>query len=50
MNTGKYLTKSGKRLDSWMTIQRKRYKDGVLLPERVNKLNELEGWEWMEKG
>jgi hypothetical protein len=35
-----------KRLGAWQTTQRTLFKKGTLLPERIDALNNTEGWEW----
>jgi hypothetical protein len=35
-----------KRAGSWQADQRKSFKKGTLLPERIDALNNTEGWEW----
>jgi hypothetical protein len=41
----KYKTKSGYLLGSWVSDQRKRFKQGKLLPDKISKLNGL-GFIW----
>jgi superfamily II DNA or RNA helicase len=38
-----------KRAGSWQTTQRKSFKKGTLLPEKIDALNNTEGWEWGEQ-
>ncbi len=33
-------------LGSWVSVQRKRYRDGILQPERTDRLGSLPGWSW----
>jgi len=35
-----------KRAGIWQTKQRTLFKKGTLLPERIDELNNTEGWEW----
>jgi hypothetical protein len=39
-----------KRLGKWQTNQRVLFKKGTLLPERIEALNNTEGWEWEQGG
>jgi hypothetical protein len=39
-----------KRAGKWQTKQRALFKKGTLLPERIDELNNTEGWEWEEQG
>jgi hypothetical protein len=39
-----------KRLGQWQVKQRQLFKKGTLLPERIDALNNTEGWEWEQGG
>jgi len=39
-----------KRAGQWQTTQRQLFKKGTLLPEKIDALNNTEGWEWGEQG
>jgi superfamily II DNA or RNA helicase len=39
-----------KKLGSWVRTQRKRWRQGVLEDERINKFKDLKSWEWEPKG
>jgi superfamily II DNA or RNA helicase len=39
-----------KRAGKWQTTQRTLFKKGTLLPERIDALNNTEGWEWEQGG
>ena len=36
----------GESLGSWVNTQRTRYNDGLLEPERINRLESIKGWSW----
>lgn len=42
----RHVTDDGVRLGGWINKQRARYYKGILLPERLAKLQEFSDWEW----
>lgn len=45
-----YTDEDGYKLGLWVANRRKDYKDGRLVPERVQALEAIDGWTWSQKG
>jgi hypothetical protein len=41
---------NGYKLGNWVSVQRDRYRDGILDPERAQRLEVLPGWTWTPHG